>query len=101
MNTTPCPPTTTQPCSVCGHTQCLCRPRFFAGQLLTEADLNALQDYMIEKQKRHNRFLHGWGVVCGLEVGCNPCPGWLTVSSGYAVGPCGEEIYVPCDHPLN
>ena len=27
-------------CPACGGLECLCRPRFFAGQLLTEDDLN-------------------------------------------------------------
>ena len=60
-------------CTECGELKCLCRPRFFAGQLLTEQDLNRLQTYVIEKNRLHNRYLHGWGVVCGLEVGCEPC----------------------------
>ncbi len=101
MNTPVCPPPDAQPCSTCGEAACLCRPRFFAGQLLTDADLNALQNYMIEKQRRHNRFLHGAGVVCGLGVVCHDCAGWVSGKSGYALGHCGEEIYVPCDHPLN
>ena len=60
-------------CPACGGLQCLCRPRFFAGQLLTEEDLNRLDHYIVEKNKLHNRYLHGWGVVCGLEVVCHPC----------------------------
>lgn len=86
-----CTPT---PCPACGGLQCLCRPRFFAGQLLTEDDLNRLENYIIEKNKLHNRYLQGWGVVCGLEVVCNPCPGVVTVKSGYALSPCGEDIVV-------
>ena len=30
------------PCPVCGGLQCLCRPRFFPGQLLSDDDLNRL-----------------------------------------------------------
>src|SRR6516162_11281841 len=74
-----------QPCPDCGGLQCLCRPRFFAGQLLTEDDLNRLDRYIIAKNKLHNRYLHGWGTVCGLEVACNPCTGFVTVKSGYAL----------------
>src|SRR5690242_3026460 len=70
-----CPP----PCPVCGGLECLCRPRFFAGQLLTADDLNRLEGYILQKNKLHNRYLHGWGVVCGLEVDCHPCPGYVTV----------------------
>jgi hypothetical protein len=80
-------------CPSCGGLECLCRPRFFAGQLLTDETLNQLEHYIIEKNKLHNRFLHGWGVVCGLEVVCNPCNG-VTVRGGYALSPCGEDIIV-------
>jgi hypothetical protein len=71
----------------------LCRPRFFAGQLLTDDTLNRLERYIVEKNKLHNRYLHGWGVVCGLEVVCQPCSG-VTVRPGYALSPCGEDIIV-------
>jgi hypothetical protein len=83
-----------QPCPDCGGLECLCRPRFFAGQLLTEQDLNRLDHYIVEKHKLHNRHLWGWGVVCGLEVRCAPCDELVTVSSGYALSPCGEDIVV-------
>ena len=93
-------PTVTR-CPVCGGLECLCRPRFFAGQLLTEDDLNRLERYIIEKNKLHNRYLHGWGVVCGLEVVCNPCKGFVTVKSGYALSPCGDDIVVCRDAAVN
>ncbi len=76
---------------VCG----LDRLRYFPRQLLTADDMRLEQDYFREKQRRHNRFLHGWGVVSGLVVGPGPAPLSLTISPGYALGPCGDEIYVP------
>ncbi|MGR9099215.1 MAG: hypothetical protein ACU826_01485 [Gammaproteobacteria bacterium] len=83
------------PCPECGGLKCLCRPRFFAGQLLTEQDLNRLDRYIQEKNRLHNRYLHGWGVVCGLEVSCLPCDaGSVGVSPGYALSPCGDDIIV-------
>jgi hypothetical protein len=88
-------------CPVCGGLECLCRPRFFAGQLLTEDDLNRLDRYIIAKNKLHNRYLHGWGAVCGLEVICNPCKGFVTVKSGYALSPCGDDIVVCRDETVN
>ena len=90
-----------QGCPACGGLQCLCRPRFFAGQLLTEEDLNRLDRYIVEKNKLHNRYLHGWGVVCGLEVACHPCKGYVTVRSGYALSPCGDDIIVCQDEAVN
>ncbi len=88
-------------CPSCGGLQCLCRPRFFAGQLLTDEDLGLLNNYIVEKGKLHNRYLHGWGVVCGMEVVCNPCDKLLTVKSGYALSPCGEDIIVCQDTPVD
>lgn len=83
-------------CSTCGMLECLCRPRFFAGQVLTADDLNRLDAYVRGKNRLHNRQLHGWGVVNGLEVTCAPCGDGVNVSCGYALGPCGEDIVV-CD----
>jgi hypothetical protein len=81
-------------CPVCLGLQALERPRFFAGQLLTEAELGAAQSYVREKSRLHNRYLHGPGVVCGLQVVCDECRGWVTVRPGYAIDPCGEDVVV-------
>jgi hypothetical protein len=89
------------PCPACGGLQCLCRPRFFAGQLLTEEDLNRLERYIIGKNKLHNRYMHGWGVACGLEVACHPCQGYVTVKTGYALSPCGDDIVVCHEEAVN
>src|SRR3954447_12402364 len=83
-------------CPACSGLQCLERPRFFAGQLLTESELNGEQAYAIAKNRLHNRYLHGPGVVCGLQVGCDPCEGWVSVAPGYAIDPCGNDVVV-CD----
>jgi hypothetical protein len=93
----PCEEPCTPRCPACGGLQCLCRPRFFPGQLLTDDDLNRLERYVVEKNKLHNRYLHGWGVACGLEVVCDPCdPRGVIVRTGYALSPCGDDIVV-CD----
>ena len=44
------------------------RVNFFHGQLLTENDFTTEQQYFIHKQRNHNRYLHGWGVVSGLTA---------------------------------
>ena len=64
------------------------------GQLLTDEDLRRLDHYIVAKNRLHNRYLHGTGVVCGLEVVCNPCDPTVTVRTGFAIGPCGEDIVV-------
>lgn len=73
------------------------RVRYFPRQLLTADDLRLEQEYFREKQRRHNRFLHGWGVACGLDVRADNAAGPLAVRvcPGYALGPQGDEIYVP------
>jgi hypothetical protein len=70
--------------------------RYFPRQLLTADDMRTEQAYFRQKQRRHNRLLHGWGVVCGLEVVADPATGPLVVNvcPGYALGPCGDEIYL-------
>ena len=88
-------------CPACAGLECLERPRFFAGQLLTESELNGEQAYVVAKNRLHNRYLHGPGVVCGLQVGCDPCDGWVTIAPGYAIDPCGNDIVVCEGQRLN
>jgi hypothetical protein len=78
------------------------RPQFFSGQLLTEDDLQLLSDYVAAKSRLHNRFLHGYGVVCGLLVMCHPCGGGkVIVQPGTALDCCGNHIVVPCPVELD
>jgi hypothetical protein len=98
----PCADDCTPVCPACGGLQCLCRPRFFPGQLLTDEDLNRLERYVVEKNRLHNRYLVGWGVVCGLEVVCDACNSdRVVVRTGYALSPCGDDIVVCRDHAVN
>ncbi len=75
------------------------RVNYFTGHLLTAEDMNIEQTYILQKMRRHNFYLHGSGVVCGLIVSPDAtvgAPRWqIHISPGYAIGPCGEEIYVP------
>ena len=50
------------------------RLSYFYGQQLGPLDLQGEQAYLREKHRLANRFLHGWGVVCGLEVEPVPPP---------------------------
>jgi hypothetical protein len=98
----PCAEPCTPRCPACGGLKCLCRPRFFPGQLLTDQDLNRLEQYVIDKNRLHNRYLHGWGVACGLEVVCDVCdPGHVVVRTGYALSPCGDDIVVCADQSVD
>jgi hypothetical protein len=88
-------------CPACAGLECLSRTRFFAGQLLSEADLNNEQSYLLAKNRLHNRYLVGTGVVCGLQVVCSNCDGWVTVRAGYAIDACGDDIIVCQDQPFD
>jgi hypothetical protein len=81
----------------------LLRPHYFERQQLRAADLTAGQDYLRHRLRRHNRFLHGWGVVCGAEVSLLRDSRWeVHVSEGYVLTPHGDEVYIPPDIlPLN
>jgi hypothetical protein len=76
------------------------RARFFARQLVGPDDLTQDQVYFAEKLRRHNRLLHGWGVVCGARVrageGCE-----VVVEPGYVLGPRGHEILIPHEVPVD
>jgi hypothetical protein len=70
------------------------RTRFFPRQLVGPDDLTQDQVYFREKQRRHNRLLHGWGIVCG--AGVKSIEGSVVeVSSGYVLGPFGDDIVIP------
>ncbi len=84
-------------CPTCRGLKPFEQPLFVPGQVLSAADLSSLEAYVKGKNRLHNRYLHGWGVVCGLEVVCDDCEGSVTVRSGYAIDPCGEDIVVSCD----
>ncbi len=78
------------------------RPRFFAGQLLTEEDLQLLTNYVTGKNRLHNKHFFGEGVVCGLEVNCHPCgEGKVIVKPGYALDCCGNDLVLECERELD
>jgi hypothetical protein len=76
------------------------RPRYFPRQVITADDLTADQDYFREKLKRHNRMLHGWGIVCGTRVEAvknsdgSAKPWFVKINPGYIIGPYGDEICI-------
>jgi hypothetical protein len=69
------------------------RVNYFHGQILTADDFQTEQEYCLAKFRRHNRYMHGWGVVCGLEVSSIGSSEVL-VQPGLAIDCAGNEIYV-------
>src|SRR2546425_7581610 len=89
----------------CEHDPCataiLERHRYFDRQIITSTEMNLAGDYWRDCLRRHNRLLHGWGVVCGGRV----CPviengkvqPWLVeVSEAYILAPHCEVIVIDC-----
>lgn len=98
------------------------RLSYFYGQVLTPQQLQRAQRSIYERAKLHNRCLHGWGVVCGLEVkpapppapdcppapehppsqepppkaskGSGEAPAWIWLSPGLALDSLGHELVV-------
>jgi hypothetical protein len=70
------------------------RVNYFFGQVLGEDDFTAEQTYLAGRDRRLQRYLHGWGVVCGLGVS-GASDGTVTVEPGLAVDSLGREIVVP------
>ncbi len=84
-----------------GPAQCsaLARNRYFSGRQLGAQDFQLEQDYFRERLRRHNRELHGTGIVRGLQVSVRPDGGsgaQVVVRPGFAIAPDGEDIEVPC-----
>jgi hypothetical protein len=73
------------------------RPRYYARQLITPDDMTLEQDYFRAKLRRHNRYLHGWGVVCGATVVAATKEWKVIVKPGYILSPYGDEIYISTD----
>jgi len=64
---------------------------------MTAEDMRAEQDYFLARMRRHNRMLHGWGIVCGLEAqaaATEDKPWQVRVCPGLALSPQGDEIHV-------
>lgn len=74
------------------------RPRFFSSRLLSAEDLALEQNYFRNKQKLHNRALHGFGVVSGLKVSLQS--GKVVVAPGLGIDCEGNEIIVAAEQQL-
>jgi len=111
--TSPSPPSVA-PCSgqAAGGSTCLDVPdlkrlQYFFGQVLGPQDFRDEQTYFREKLKLHNRCLHGFGTVCGLQVvpvapddPCDPSPPPQTrvrIRCGLAYDCAGNELIVRRD----
>jgi hypothetical protein len=78
------------------------RVNYFTGSLLSADDLIAEQEYFRHKIHRHNRELHGAGVVSGLHVTLERAGTHrhVAIAPGLAFNARGEEIEVGAPTPL-
>ena len=74
------------------ESESLKRLRFFTGQVLTAESFELEQKYFREKLKRHNRTLHGFGIISGLKVVVEA--GQIIVEPGLALDCEGNELVI-------
>lgn len=74
------------------------RVNYFTGRHLAARDFSDEQSYHRSHRYLHNRMLHGWGVLCGLEVTQHDQEDcrhkYVRIGSGLAIDCCGREIVV-------
>ena len=76
----------------CDELVCFERNKFFNGKFITAADLTKEQEYVIEKNKLHNRML-GHGIVYGLKVKkAYPLETKIIIEPGHGVDCYGNDI---------
>lgn len=77
------------------------RNHYFTGKFMVARDFAADTEYLLSRHQLHNRLLHGWGIVCGLEVHPHPRPEcareWVVVTAGFAIDCHGRELVLTCD----
>jgi len=77
------------------------RNRYFHGKLLDVYHFQLETDYMNAKRYLLNRLASGYGVVCGLDVTCEPDERHVVIEPGVAIDKWGREIIVPeRTHPI-
>ena len=71
-----------------------CAPNYHFGMLLGVEDLKAEQGFHVGRLRRHQRLLHGAGVVAGFDVGFDATDFELRVGPGYAIDALGRDLVV-------
>ena len=72
------------------------RVKYSLGLVLGVDEFDQEQTYLMARDHLHQRGLHGYGTVCGLQVSmAEGSPPEVLVSPGMAVNPLGQTIRVP------
>lgn len=69
------------------------RNHYYNGKLLSASELEAEQKYHNDKRRLSNRFLHGFGIVCGMQV-VSVSPSRISIEPGVALDGYGREIVI-------
>ncbi len=78
-----------------------CAPNYHFGMLLGVADFRAEQGFHVGRLRRHQRLLHGAGVVAGYAVTYRPADQELRVGSGYAIDVLGRDLVLEVPQCVN
>ena len=71
------------------------RLHYYNSQFLVAEDFNDEQLYHNQMRRLHNRSLHTWGVVSGLEVSGTTGATRVVVAPGIAIDRLGREVVLP------
>ena len=73
------------------------RVNYIHGLVLGVDEFKQEECYLLEKDRLHNRTLHGYGTVCGLRVSQHDVDAGVEVrvAPGMAISPSGQVIQVP------
>lgn len=85
--------------SQCCELECLVRPNFFCGQMLTDADLAAMVEWT-RSRLALARYRDGWGIACGLELSCS-APGDAASCCGDKAAESGPVVYLNAGYALD
>ena len=82
-------------------------PLYHPRQLVTPTELNLETSYFLDRLRRHNRLLHGWGVICGALV-CRVVgtdgtaqPWKVKITPGHLIDPYGNEIAILAERVID
>jgi hypothetical protein len=78
-----------------------CTLNYHFGQLLGVEDFRAEQGFHLGRSRRHQRLLHGHGVVAGYPVSYKPAITELRVGPGYAIDGLGRDLELDTDQCVN
>src|ERR1700732_1096710 len=78
---------------------------YFTGKMMGASEFVAETRYHQEKLRLHQVRLHGWGVLCGLQVLQHPSADcqkrYVRIAPGSALDCCGHDILVPEEEMLD